>query len=80
MAMKTKKTGALTSTEQRAFEAFGKLPDEAKVSVRVVAAIEGVSPVTIWRRCAAGLLPPPTKDGGTSRWIVGALRAARAGE
>ena len=78
MTMKTKGPAAMTPSEQRAFEGFGTLPDEAKVSVRVVAALEGIAPVTVWRRAAAGLLPEPTKDGGTSRWLVGALRAARA--
>ncbi len=74
MAMNKK---GLTPTEQRAFEAFGTLPAEAKVSVRVVAAIEGVTPVTVWRRASQGLLPKSHKVGGTARWIVGELRAAR---
>ena len=73
-----KEPGAMTRAEAKAFENFPTLPNDAKVAVRVVAALEGVTPVTIWRRAAAGLLPKPRKVGGTSRWVVGELRAARA--
>ena len=67
----------LKPVHQRAFEGFDLLPDSAKVPVQVVAALEGVTPVTIWRRSAAGLLPKPVREGNTTRWIVGQLRAAR---
>jgi hypothetical protein len=66
----------LNPVHQKALEDFDKLPDSAKVPVQVVAAREGVSEVTIWRRARAGLLPAPVKVGGTTRWIVGQLRAA----
>lgn len=66
----------LNPVHQKALEDFDKLPDSAKVPVQVVAAREGVSPVTIWRRAKSGLLPAPVKVGGTTRWIVGELRAA----
>jgi predicted DNA-binding transcriptional regulator AlpA len=66
----------LNPVHQKALEGFDKLPDSAKVPVQVVAAREGVSPVTVWRRVKAGLLPAPVKVGGTTRWIVGELRAA----
>ena len=70
-------SATLKPNHQKAFENFDSLPDSAKVPVQVVAALEGVTPVTIWRRSAAGSLPKPVKDGGATRWIVGALRAAR---
>ena len=61
-----------------AVQHFDALPGSAKVSVQVVAALEGVSIPTVWRRARSGLLPPPQKIGGTTRWLVAALRAARA--
>lgn len=70
------KPAKLNPVHQKALEDFDKLPDSAKVPVQVVAAREGVSPVTIWRRAKSGLLPAPVKVGGTTRWIVGELRAA----
>lgn len=75
MPAKTTKPVALKPVHQKALEDFDKLPDSAKVPVQVVAAREGVSVVTVWRRCAQGLLPAPVKTGGTTRWLVGSLRA-----
>jgi len=66
----------LNPVHQRALEDFDKLPASAKVPVQVVAAREGVSAVTVWRRVKSGVLPAPVKVGGTTRWIVGELRAA----
>ena len=65
----------LKPVHQRAFEDFDNLPASAKVPVQVVAAREGVSAVTVWRRVKAGMLPAPIKVGGTTRWIVGELRS-----
>ncbi len=65
----------LNPVHQRALEDFDKLPASAKVPVQVVAAREGVSAVTVWRRVKSGVLPAPVKVGGTTRWIVGELRA-----
>jgi predicted DNA-binding transcriptional regulator AlpA len=76
MTPKTDKPTELRAVHQKALEDFDKLPDSAKVPVQVVAAHQGVSPVTVWRRAKAGLLPAPVKVGGTTRWIVGELRAA----
>lgn len=76
MSVKTEKLAALKPVHQKALEDFDKLPDSAKVPVQVVAAREGISTVTVWRRAAAGLLPQPHRVGGTTRWIVGELRAA----
>ena len=75
MPAKTEKPVALKPVHQKTLEDFDKLPDSAKVPVQVVAAREGVSVVTVWRRAAAGILPAPVKSGGTTRWIVGQLRA-----
>jgi hypothetical protein len=76
MPARTERPVALKPVHQKALEDFDNLPDSAKVPVQVVAAREGISVVTVWRRAAAGLLPAPVKTGGTTRWIVGQLRNA----
>ncbi|MDE1947401.1 MAG: transcriptional regulator [Burkholderiales bacterium] len=78
MSAKSEAPATLKPVHLKALQSFDTLPDSAKVPVQVVAAVEGVSVVTIWRRAAAGLLPQPEKIGGTTRWTVGDLRAARA--
>ena len=60
-------------------EAFSKAPDAAKVRVNTVAALYSVSIPTVWRRARAGLIPAPSKIGGTTVWSVGDLRRALAG-
>jgi predicted DNA-binding transcriptional regulator AlpA len=70
---------ALNPAEQRAFEDFDRLPDSTKVTIKVIAKVEGITPVTVWRRAAAGLLPKGQRVGRTTRWIVGEYRAARRG-
>lgn len=57
---------------------FDSLPDSAEVRVSVVAALNGVSEVTVWRRSRTGQLPKPTRTGGSTTWNVGALRKAKA--
>jgi excisionase family DNA binding protein len=55
--------------------AFDALPDEARVSIKTVAALFGVSNSTVWRRIRAGELPAPKRFGArTTRWRVGDLR------
>lgn len=61
-----------------ALKNFSHLPDEAIVRVPVVAALYGVSTVTVWRWSKDGQLPAPVKRGGITGWRVGALRAAMA--
>jgi predicted DNA-binding transcriptional regulator AlpA len=53
---------------------FDLLPDSAYVSVSTVAALLGVSDVTIRRRIADGALPPPTGILGLQRYNVGFVR------
>lgn len=54
---------------------FDKLPDSAHVRLPVVAALHGISNVTVWRWVQSGRLPAPTKLGpNTTGWRVGALR------
>ncbi len=79
MPAKTDNPVKLKPVHQKAFEQFDELPDSAKVPVQVVAAVEGISAVSVWRRSKSGLLPAPEKTGGTTRWLVGELRAARRG-
>jgi predicted DNA-binding transcriptional regulator AlpA len=61
-----------------AFRFFDQLPDDARVDVKVVALLDGCSVATAWRRVRAGILPEPEHIGGTTRWRVGTLRAARS--
>lgn len=52
-------------------------PDCGFIAARTLAAMLGVSQVTIWRWSKAGKLPAPRKLGeGTTRWNVGEIRAA----
>lgn len=57
---------------------FDKLPDCARVPEAVVCALFSVSRDTAWVRVKAGLIPAPIKQGNTTRWVVGDLRAALA--
>lgn len=68
----------LSPANQRALEDFDRLPDSARVRIPVVAALDGVSIPTVWRRIKIGLLPEPEKVGGTTTMLVGKLRRARA--
>ena len=61
-----------------ALEGFDRLPDSANVRLPVVAALHGVSTVTVWRWSSSGKLPAPTRTGGVTAWNVGALRRAMA--
>lgn len=65
--------------DSQAFRNFDQLPDSAKIDVKAVAAVEGCSVATVWRRVSSGLLPAPEKIGGTTRWRVGAIRQSRNG-
>ena len=73
---------AKAATEDKPINAalaqFDKLPDAAQVRVPTVAALHGVSVVTVWRWAKSGILPAPTKRGGVTSWAVGALRRNRA--
>ena len=65
----------------QAAQCFDQLPDSARVDVKTVAAVEGVSVATTWRWVEKGILPKPEpKPPGTNttRWIVGKIRQARA--
>jgi predicted DNA-binding transcriptional regulator AlpA len=53
---------------------FDLLPDSAHVRLPVVAALHGISRVTVWRWSKAGRLPTPVRRGGVTAWNVGALR------
>jgi len=61
-----------------ALQDFDRLPDSANVRLPVVAALHGVSTVTVWRWSKNGTLPAPEKKGGVTAWNVGALRRAMA--
>lgn len=54
---------------------FDLLPDSAYVSVNTVAALLGVSDVTIRRRIADGVLPAPVGVIGLQRYNVGEIRS-----
>jgi predicted DNA-binding transcriptional regulator AlpA len=55
---------------------FDQLPNAARTALPVVCGLYGASPATVWRRVKAGLIPAPIKEGGSTRWVVGDLRAA----
>ena len=57
---------------------FDKLPDSARAPLPVVCGLFSISKATAWRRVKTGLLPAPIREGGSTRWIVGDLRAALA--
>lgn len=61
-----------------ALKNFPHLPPEAIVRVPVVAALNGIAPVTVWRWAKSGRLPAPVKRGGVTGWRVGDLRQAMA--
>lgn len=61
-----------------ALSQFDHLPDSANVRLPIVAALNGVSTVTVWRWAKSGLLPAPIRFGGVTVWNVGALRRAMA--
>lgn len=65
------RSSALTHLEN-----FDSLPASANVRLPVVAALFGVSEVTVWRWSKAGRLPKPVRIGGVTAWNVGALRGA----
>ncbi|RRS03316.1 transcriptional regulator [Aquabacterium soli] len=54
------------------------MPDCARVPEAVVCALYDISRDTAWVRVKAGLIPAPIKQGNTTRWVVGDLRAALA--
>ena len=76
MERKTETPTPLKPAYEKALQDFDHLPDSANVRLPVVAALHGVSTVTIWRWSAAGRLPAPVKMGGVTAWNVGALRRA----
>ena len=57
---------------------FGEMPDDAMVSPAVIACMEDCSLPTYYRRVAAGLLPAPSRIGGSSRVRVGDYRRVLA--
>lgn len=57
---------------------FDQLPDSAYVRLPVVAALLGISPMTVWRWSRSGRLPRPKKVGPkVTAWNVGELRKAQ---
>jgi predicted DNA-binding transcriptional regulator AlpA len=57
-----------------ALAAFDILPDSAFIRVQTVARLLDCAVPTVWRRSAAGLLPPPYRFGHSTRWKVGEIR------
>lgn len=62
----------------KALRDFDSLPDSAHVRLPVVAALHGISTVTVWRWAKDGRLPAPIRRGGVTAWKVGDLRKALA--
>lgn len=70
----TPKPATAPSLNDKALRGFDALPDAANVRVPVVAALYGVSVVTVWRWSKNGQLPEPVRRGGVTAWNVGSLR------
>lgn len=69
----------LRPTDQKALEGFDTLPESANVRLPVVAALHGVSRVTVWRWSKSGKLPTPRRiSEGVTGWNVGELRQCLA--
>lgn len=58
---------------------FSKLPDDARIDVKSVAAVLGIGKSTVWNWVARGLLPAPSRLGRTTRWAAGSIRKIVAG-
>lgn len=73
----------MTNTQTAGIDAavlnFDLLPDSAYVSVGTVAALFGVSDVTIRRRIADGVIPAPVGVLGLQRYQVSMVREIMAG-
>ena len=70
----------MKTCHERTLRGFDSLPDAANVRLPVVAALNGIAPITVWRWSKAGTLPAPLKLGGATVWNVGALRRMRASQ
>jgi len=57
---------------------FDRLPDSANVDIKVVAGLYGSGISTVWAKLKRREIPKPRKFGRSTRWNVGALRAALA--
>ena len=65
----------LRPVDLKALETFDTLPESANVRLPVVAALCGVSRVTVWRWSKSGRLPTPRRlSEGVTGWNVGELR------
>jgi predicted DNA-binding transcriptional regulator AlpA len=53
---------------------FPTLPDEALINLRVVCALLGRSPASIWRDIEMKRFSAPVKVGHSTRWRVGEIR------
>lgn len=58
---------------------FKSLPDEARVDIAVVQQLFGIGQSTVWAWLKQQRLPQPVREGKTTRWTVGSLRAKLAG-
>ncbi|WP_321867686.1 helix-turn-helix transcriptional regulator [Paraburkholderia tropica] len=54
----------------RALQQFDQLPDAARVDVRTVASLFGISLPTVWRLNRSGKLHAPRKIDSSTRWNV----------
>ena len=57
---------------------FDTMPNDARVALPIVCGLYAISAATTWRRVKEGLIPAPHREGGSTRWVVGALRKALA--
>ncbi len=79
MARPIKTQQDVDAETQATIARFNKLPDEAYVRVRHVAALYGISTATVWRHAGKSIPAPEHITPRLAAWRVGALRRARNG-
>lgn len=68
-----------TASVPFAAEHWDRLPDQARVDIKVLMVLYGRSRASIYRDCAAGRIPAPQKfSPGCVRWAVGDIRKSLA--
>jgi predicted DNA-binding transcriptional regulator AlpA len=78
MDVKRDRSTCLHAADRVALQNFDQLPDSAHVRLPVVAALFGISHVTVWRWSKRGLLPRPSRINSITFWQAGQLRACLA--
>lgn len=69
------KITSLSDQQKLTLAQFDSLPDSAKVDVKIVAMVKGVSVATVWRMVERKQIPAPVREGKRcTRWRVSDVR------